>query len=360
MRISTVIISVFLILMLVLSCVSAPGSFAIKKGVNISHWLSQSDRRGKERVDWFTEKDVKLIADLGFDHIRMPVDEEQLWDESGNQEAEAWHLLNKGLDWCAKYNLRAVVDLHILRSHHFNKGIRPLWTDRGEQDKFIQFWREISAALKNRPEHAVAYELMNEAVTEDPDNWNRLIARAHQAIREAEPDRIIIIGSNRWQSPETFPDLRVPEKDPNIILSFHFYTPMFITHYKASWWPGGQYEGPVEYPGLTVDPQNVGDNFSDDFMEHFRGANGVYTKDTLEAMITEPLKKRDALGLPLYCGEWGCLPTVPRDIRLQWYTDMHDILEKHNIAWAIWDYKGSFGIFEDGQVDQDLMDILLK
>jgi hypothetical protein len=38
-----------------------------------------------------------------------------------------------------------------------------------------------------------------------------------------------VIGSNRWQSATTFDKLRVPENDTNIVLSYHFYEPFFLT-----------------------------------------------------------------------------------------------------------------------------------
>ena len=60
--------------------------FVFKRGTNISHWLSQSNRRGDDRKNYFTEKDVIYLAGLGFDHIRIPVDEEQLWKENGQKE----------------------------------------------------------------------------------------------------------------------------------------------------------------------------------------------------------------------------------------------------------------------------------
>jgi endoglucanase len=50
--------------------------FEIRRGTNISHWLSQSRARGAERRAWFTEDDVQRIAGWGFDHIRLPIDEE--------------------------------------------------------------------------------------------------------------------------------------------------------------------------------------------------------------------------------------------------------------------------------------------
>src|SRR5438128_9994467 len=75
--------------------VKAPGEFVFKRGTNISHWLSQSNARGEQRRNYFTAKDVKYLADLGFDHIRIPVDEEQLWKENGQQDEEGFSLLQQ-------------------------------------------------------------------------------------------------------------------------------------------------------------------------------------------------------------------------------------------------------------------------
>mgnify|MGYP007105739987 CR=1 FL=1 len=46
--------------------VSAPkkNNFSVKRGVNISHWLSQSNVRGENRAVFFTEADVKFLSDL--------------------------------------------------------------------------------------------------------------------------------------------------------------------------------------------------------------------------------------------------------------------------------------------------------
>ncbi len=79
----------------------------------------------------------------------------------------------------------------------------------------------------------LAYEILNEAVADDPEDWNKLLNKVTAAIREKEPERKIVAGSNRWQNAGTFPDLKFPKNDKNIILSFHFYTPMTLTHHKA-------------------------------------------------------------------------------------------------------------------------------
>ena len=53
----------------------------------------------------------------------------------------------------------------------------------------------------------LAYELLNEAVAEDPDDWNKLIAKGIEVVRANEPDRVIVVGSNQWQQGHTFKDL---------------------------------------------------------------------------------------------------------------------------------------------------------
>ncbi|MCU0913096.1 MAG: glycoside hydrolase family 5 protein [Planctomycetes bacterium] len=333
--------------------------FEIQRGTNISHWLSQSTRRGEETLRWFTEKDVERIAALGFDHIRLPADEEQLWDEAGQKENEAFQLLHDAIGWCQKKNLRVIVDLHILRSHHFNAKEKPLWTDPKAQEQFFALWRALSAELKKYPVALVAYELMNEPVADNAADWNKLVETLVRQIRKDEPHRKIVIGSNKWQSTGTFDQLRIPAGDRDIILSFHFYTPMLITHYKAGWTEVGKYRGPVSYPGQLVAPEEV-TQLDPEIARIVKGNNGVYDRERLESLLAKPLALAKQLDLPLYCGEWGALPTTPREVRMQWYRDMRANLEKHGIAWANWDYKGGFGIVgRSGQPDQEFVKVLL-
>lgn len=313
------------------------GHYTIRRGTNIAHWLSQSDRRGEERAAFFTQKDVRFIDSAGFDHIRLPIDEEQMWDENGNRHAEAFRLLNECLRWCDEAGLRMVLDLHILRSHHFNAMEKPLWTHPEEQDKFIRLWKDLSSEVKTWPTGMLAYEFMNEPVADDPEQWNNLLARVADSIRQWEPDRVLVIGSNRWQSANTFDKLRVPENDPNIILSFHFYEPFYLTHTGASWTRLKDFKGEVNYPGQIV----------------LNGATAeesrIYNRDTLEYMMRKTFRLADSLHLPLYCGEFGVIEKAPRGPKLRWYRDMVAIFEKHGVAYANWNFKaGSFGIVDAG------------
>jgi endoglucanase len=179
-----------------------------------------------------------------------------------------------------------------------------------------------------------------------------------KSLREREPQRMIVIGSNRFQGAETFPDLKIPENDTNIILSFHFYTPFALTHYKASWTNIKSYSGPVKYPGQVVDSADLA-GYPDSLRVIMNWASGFYTADTLEKRMQLPLEYTKKYNLPLYCGEYGCLVTAPRESRLAWYSDMIAIFDKNHIASANWDYKAEFGIYhENGNPDKELIEII--
>jgi endoglucanase len=179
-------------------------------------------------------------------------------------------------------------------------------------------------------------------------------------LRKKEPNRKIIIGSNRWQSPDTFNELLIPDNDKNIILSFHFYTPFLFTHYRSSWTTIGKYSGPVQYPGQTVKSENL-KYYDSQLVATMNKYNGYYSRDTLLQSIQKPIEYAKRHGLQLYCGEFGCLPTVHRVDRLNWYRDIKDIFDTNNIAWANWDYKGAFSIFNsNGSIDEILIAVLLK
>lgn len=334
-------------------------TFTIHKGTNIAHWLSQSDRRGEERKSFFQQKDVKYLAGLGFDHLRIPIDEEQMFDEQGNKESEAFQLLHNALSWCQENGLRAIVDLHILRSHHFNEDEKPLWTDPTAQEKFLQLWRELSGEFQKYPAGMVAYELMNEPVADDLEGWNQLVARAVATIRETEPERVIVIGSNRWQSADTFDQLKVPANDPHILLSYHFYEPFLLTHYQASWTDLANYQGPVHYPGMLVTQEEI-NNMPAEQAEMVDNRMHVYSQDTLEKMMQKPIQVAKSLNLLLYCGEWGIVDNAPTEDRLQWYRDMVAIFEKNDVAYANWNYKSdNFGLVDgDSQPNQTLINIV--
>ena len=322
-----------------------------KRGVNISHWLSQSDRRGEERVAWFKREDVKFIAEAGFDHIRIPIDEEQMFDEQLNPEPEAFALLHNALGWCKEFGLNAVVDLHILRSHHFNAEEKPLFTKVEAQEQFYDCWRKLSAELNKYPRSMVAYELMNEPVADDPEQWNVIVNRCLEAVRELEPKRTVIIGGNRWQAYDQVENLRVPANDENVIISFHLYNPFQFTHFRASWTDQRDMPVNIYYPGYLAKKEDI-EALSPELQEKYSwlaGEGGYYDISTLESQIKQAYDAAAAMGKRTYLGEFGVIKAADKPSRDQWYRDIVTVCEKYDIGYATWDYKGGFGIIRDGK-----------
>lgn len=340
-------------------------AFRINRGTNISHWLSQSQSRGAERRAFFTEADVQRIAEMGdgvLDHIRLPIDEEQMWDEAGEKETEAFDLLDSALDWCERAGLRAVVDLHLLRTHHFLDEEDPLlFADPREEERFADLWRQLSQHLDERSIDTVAYELLNEAVARDPEDWNRVAMAAYHAIREREPERTIVLGSNWFNQHHTFRMLRVPDDD-DTILTFHYYLPMFVTHYKASWWAGGgTYSGPIHYPGSPIAEEDLV-KLDPEFRRQIEENdwNRPFTRGTIVEDLAQPIAVREETGLPLYCGEFGCYDRTPDALRVAWFQDILSVFDEYDIAWANWDYKGAFGIVDHAGKKTAIADVLLR
>ncbi|MBY5959116.1 glycoside hydrolase family 5 protein [Membranicola marinus] len=358
-------LAVLLLLVVLSACTSSQSDqdmdhFEVFRGTNLAHWLSQSNRRGEARAAYITQADIQNIKSMGFDHVRLPVDEEQLWDSSGVRHQDAFRLLTQCIEWCVENDLRIIVDLHILRSHYFNTGDNPLWTDPVEQEKFVALWMDLSNALKEYPNNRVAYELMNEPVADEPDQWNDLVRTTVARIREQEPRRTLLIGSNRWQSVATFEDLYIPENDPHIILTFHYYDPFLLTHWNASWTALRSYTGPVHYPGVLLEKEEY-----DQLPDSIHAVIGPYRvleydKSHILEEWSAAIKVAKRHGLDLYCGEFGVIKKAPDEDRLRWYQDMIELFEENQIGYANWNYKSdNFGLVNGGgQPNSVLIDIV--
>lgn len=152
------------ILIIVLSVggyASPKKSFEIKRGVNLSHWLSQRGENTPSIQDGMSATDFSRIARAGFDHVRLPIDEEVLWQENGQKNKEAFSYLHKGIEWALKNDLRVIVDLHIVRSHYFNAGNEgkknSLWEKPEAQTHFLALWQDLVQELKGYSTSDVAY-----------------------------------------------------------------------------------------------------------------------------------------------------------------------------------------------------------
>jgi endoglucanase len=351
-----------------------PSGFTISRGINISHWLSQ-DFGWAPRGEFLRRNDLSTLARLGFDHVRLPIDEKELWLPDGKPNEAEFNRLLTGIGWCRASGLRVIVDLHTIQSHHFNAdndgGRNTIWTDAAAQNRFLDLWRELSARLGQLPPSEVAYEFLNEPVAENDQNWNDLVRKAYELLRELEPNRVCVIGSNRNQQPDFMPTLDVPAGDPNIILSVHNYAPLMLTHYRAYWTSFPAFTGAVQYPGpAVVDPSEwaaLRAGGSAKLLEETADATEDWGPERLRRLFAPAIDKAREFGLQLYCGEFGCLPTIDRGQRLAYYRDVTAVMAEAGMAWAAWEWKGDFGIHTwkgagelDTPIDEELVELLVS
>jgi len=329
--------------------------FDFSAGVNIGVWLSQTSNRGSTpAAAYFKESDVEQLKQLGFDHIRLPVDEKELFnaDNPRTFKTATVQLIHNAIGWCQARNMRIILDFHILRSHYFNDTENmTLWTNPADQDLFVQMWEKMSDEFGHYPKGLLAYELLNETVPPTAGDWNALSARVIAALRAKEPNRILLIGGMSHNSASALASLTVPANDPNLILVYHFYSPHLLTHYKASWMDGlKNLDVPIHYPGQLVTAEDA-PKYTGRDRDVINYYNGYYDKAALKNKMQTAINKGIATGLKLYVSEVGCIKNTPSAVRTAWMKDVAEIFTENNIAFSIWGWKADFGILNnDGTV----------
>jgi len=329
--------------------------FAIRKGINISAWLSQSgNTTPAEKKAYFTEKEVKELAALGFDHIRLPVDEKQLFNLDGTKKIETFKLVHQVMKWCKAANMRVIFDCHDLyasRELKAKPGQLSLWESEKAQLDFIQLWKNFSVELKQYPNEWLAYEILNEPVAPDAEQWNSLSNRVISELRKLEPQRVIFLGSNKFNSVTTFPLLKIPKNDPNIVLTFHFYHPGILTHYNQASFEGGAGGGGVKlnYPGKLI-PDGEFNRLSVEDKEKLSIQQGTFNKQKLLEKMLNPLEIAKRTGLRVHCGEFGANFKYPdQKLLVDWITDLTNIFKEKQIPYTVWGYRKQFGVFDDNK-----------
>ena len=55
---------------------------------------------------------MRAIAEMGFDHVRVPVDYNILETEDGTPIESGYELLDRVTDWCRENKLNMILDMH--------------------------------------------------------------------------------------------------------------------------------------------------------------------------------------------------------------------------------------------------------
>jgi endoglucanase len=281
----------------------------------------------------FNEAYIGQIADLGFQHIRVPI----RWDVAERTQLTPPYTVNP--QFLAR--IKSVVDLAIskhlyviINMHHHEE----LFTNpSASKARFISQWQQIATYFKAYDNH-LYFEVLNEphdAMT--PALWNTYFAEALTEIRKTNPYRKVLLGTASYGGTDGVRDLN-PPNDPNLILSVHYYNPFNFTHQGADWAGNKDKYIGTKWEDLSWERNQVMADF--------------------EFAIQWAKQKN----IPLHVGEFGSYELADIDSRARWTTFIARWLESQGASWAYWEYSAGFGIYNPitNTYKTPLVDALVK
>ncbi|MBQ9340897.1 MAG: cellulase family glycosylhydrolase [Lachnospiraceae bacterium] len=331
-----------------------------KQGVNLGGWYSQCDY-SVDRLDNFVkEEDIKKISDWQFDHVRLPIDYNIVIKPDGTLIEDGFNRIEKVIKWCEKYGLHIVLDLHKTLGYSFDEGEKEsgFFTSEKYQNIYYKFWDEMANRF-GKYEDFVMFELLNEVTDKEYlPSWIKIYKEAIRRIREKLPTIKILIGSYWYNSVWTVKELEGPF-DENIVLSFHCYDPQLFTHQRAYWQSTMPADFAMEYPAKYGFIKNKSREIYDNSVL-FEGFDEDKTIGTefFEHIFKEAIGAAEKFGTPLYCGEYGVIDKADVKSTARWYRDIHEVLNRHNIGHALWNYKEMDFGFADARMDEIRDDII--
>ena len=281
-------------------------------------------------AQWGAPLDVSKFAEIkaaGFDTVRIPT----RWSAYTGPAPEY------SIDPAFMAEITAAVDTAlahdlnvILNVHHFEE----IMTDpKNEMRHLLAIWRQIGTAFSDRSDN-LWFEALNE-----PNNKlkGKLMQAAQQvavlAIREENPDRIIILGGEEWSGINSLPSNIAPP-DNNIVYTLHYYDPFGFTHQFAPWVP-------------------------QELVNKKRNWGSRQDKKDLSQAITVVESFRDVIKHPVFIGEFGVYDPVDNDERVEWVGAVRQAAETSDIPWCLWAFSNTFALYDnDKGWDKDMVGAL--
>ena len=299
------------------------------RGMNLGGWLSQCDYSAEHLDNFITEPDFAQIAAWGFDHVRIPVDYNVIQSPDGAMIEAGLERIDRALDFCNRYGLHAVVDLHKAVGFSFDEDEQEsgFFENERYQELFYHLWESL-ASRYGRMHESVMFDLLNEVTDEAYlPAWKRISRECVRRIRSHAPRTLLLVGGCDWNSAAAVQKLDAPY-DAFTVYSFHFYEPKAFTH-QGAWWESEKRDTSLR------------------FTYEESGASREY----FEKLIAPAVGKAASEGCPLYCGEYGVIDVAAPEEALKWVRDLHAVFENHGISRCLWSYKEMDFGFSDERMD---------
>jgi endoglucanase len=303
------------------------------RGFNLLEWFFARGHRP------FREKDFELIAELGFDFVRLPLAYDcwnsgkiEDWDKINEKELEQ---VDKAVEYGRQHGIHVCVNFHRAPGYCINPPPEPvsLWDDEFAQETFAKHWAHFAGRYKGRPNREVSFDLVNEPPYISEDVYAGVMKRAIAAIHEVDPQRLIICDGIKVGTAPTMQLAGV------VAQSTRGYDPSRVSHFKANWvqgsdqWPAPTW--PLKYT------QGEGD----------KAREQVWDQARLKRERIEPWKALEAKGSGVHVGEWGCYNRTPHDVALAWMKDYLELWKEAGWGWALWNFRGDFGPLDSKRQD---------
>ena len=281
------------------------------------------------------EDDFKWIADWGFNFARIPINY-LLWikeDDIFQVKEAVLKQIDKTVELGKKFGIHICLNFHYAPGYSVNHPKQEsfdLWRDKKPLDAFCFHWEVFAKRYKGIPSSELSFNLVNEPPKPTKERMTRpdherVIRKVTAIIRKVNAERLIIadgLSCGNDPSPE-LADLKIAQ-------SCRGYLPMGISHYKARWAGGDKFPKPV-WPGAD----NYGEKWDKKHLqEHYKNWARLFEK-----------------GVGVHCGESGCFTKTPHKIFLAWFEDVLEILKQNQIGYALWNFRGSFGILDSWRDD---------
>lgn len=332
------------------------------KGINLGGWLSQNTLTEKHMSSFIVESDIEKISKMGVDHLRLPIDYSIIENEDGSDKDNGYKHIDDCFEWCQKYGLNMVLDLHKAAGYIFDDSDNCIDFFRDEvlKKRFINLWIKLSKRYGKYSEN-MAFEILNEVVDpEVKDLWNDIAEETIKAIREYAKDTWILIGGTRNNSVVSIKELKAPY-DSKIVFNFHCYEPLIFTHQAAYWVAGMTDDFKISYPKDLGEYHKTATKVIGSFYADLtKGYDGVMCdKEFFKRYFAEAVEIAEKYDVPLYCGEYGVIDRADPECVLSWYKDINAAFEECGISRAAWSYKQmDFGLIDDHY--KDVYDELIK
>lgn len=189
----------------------------------------------------YQERDFEWIANWGFDFVRLPMSY-RCW---ASGDPATWTQLNeavlKEVDQAVAFGrthgIHTNLNLHRIPGYCVNPPAEPLdlWNDDRALEAAVFHWKHLAGRYKGRPNTEVSFDLINEPANVDEARYVRVIRALVEGIRSVDPDRLIVADGLQYG---TVPVPTLAGVTPG--QSTRGYMPMPVSHYGASWVPGGK------------------------------------------------------------------------------------------------------------------------